>query len=171
MNELVSVFTNPQDAHFWIFLALIVVIVVMWRANLHSLAGKALDEAGAKVQAQLDEAARLRKEAEDLLAEIKTKLAASELAAVELLKTAQEDADKLRAEAAEKLEEDIARREVQAERKIALAEAQATADVRAAAADMAAQAAEAVLTARIKGAANDPSIDAGLAGLSRFKAS
>ena len=171
MNELVSVFTNPQDAHFWIFLALIAVLVVLWRANVHSLAGKALDGVGAQEQAQLDEAGRLRKEAEDLLAEIKTKRAASEQAAVELLKTAQEDADQLRAEAAEKLEEDIARREAQAERKIALAETQAAADVRAAAADMAAQAAEAVLTARVKGAANDPSIDAGLADLSRFKVS
>jgi F-type H+-transporting ATPase subunit b len=171
MDELVSVFTNPQDAHFWIFLGLVVVLVVLWRAGAYTMAGKALDDAGAKVQAQLDEAARLRKEAEDLLAEIKAKRVASEQAAVELLKTAQEDADKLRAEAAEKLEEDIARREAQAERKIALAEAQAAADVRAAAADLAAQAAEAVLAARIKGAAKDPSIDAGLAGLSRFKVS
>jgi F-type H+-transporting ATPase subunit b len=171
MDELRSVFTNPQDAHFWIFLALVAVLVVLWRAGVHGMAGKALDDAGAKVQAQLDEAARLRKEAEDLLAEIKVKRAASEQAAVELLKTAQQDAETLRAEAAEKLEEDIARREAQAERKIAMAEAQAAADVRAAAADMAAQVAEGVLTARIKGAANDPSIDAGLAGLTRFKAS
>ena len=169
MNALVSVFTNPQDAHFWIFLALVVVIVILWRAKVHNLATKSLDDAGAKVQAQLDEAARLRKEAEDLLAGIKAKRVASEQAAVELLKTAREDADKLRAEAAEKLEEDIARREVQAERKIALAEAQAAADVRAAAADMAALAAEAVLAARVKG--SDPSIDAGLVGLSRFKVS
>jgi F-type H+-transporting ATPase subunit b len=171
MDELRSVFTNPGDAHFWIFIALVVVVAILVRAGVHRMAGKALDDAGAKVQAQLDEAARLRKEAEDLLAEIKAKRTASEQAAVELLKTAQEDAEKLRAEAAEKLEEDIARREAQAERKIALAEAQAAADVRAAAADLAAQAAEAVLTARIKGAANDPSIDAGLAGLSRFKVS
>jgi F-type H+-transporting ATPase subunit b len=168
MDVFTSIFTN---AEVWIFIALIVVVIILLRAGVHSMAGSALDDVGAKVQAQLDEAARLRKEAEDLLAEIKAKRAASEQAAVELLKTAQEDADKLRAEAAEKLEEDIARREAQAERKIALAEAQAAADVRAAAADLAAQTAEAVLAARVKGAGKDPSIDVGLAGLSAFNVS
>ena len=148
MDGLASIFTN---AEVWIFIALIVVVIILWRAKVPGMAAKALDDAGAKVQAQLDEAARLRKEAEDLLAEIKAKRAASEQAAVELLKTAQEDADKLRAEAAEKLEEDIARREVQAERKIALAEAQAAADVRAAAADHAARAAERVLRDQTQG--------------------
>ena len=171
MNELVSVFTNPQDAHFWIFLALIAVLVVLWRANVHSLAGKALDGVGAQVQAQLDEAHRLREEAAQLLEQIKAKREETERAAVALLKTAQEDADKLRAEAAEKLEEDITRREALAERKIATAEAQAATDVRAAAAELAAQAAETVLAARIAGAKSDPSIDAGLAGLTRFKVS
>jgi F-type H+-transporting ATPase subunit b len=171
MNELVSVFTNPQDAHFWIFIALAVLVVVAWRVGVHGMVGKALDDVGAKVQAQLDEAHRLRDEAAALLEQIKHRREETERAAVDLLKTAQEDADKLRAEAAEKLEQDIARREALAERKIALAEAQAATDVRAAAAELAAQTAEAVLTARIAGAKSDPSIDAGLAGLSRFKVS
>jgi len=169
VNELVSVFTNPQDAHFWIFIALLVFLVILWRAGAHSTVAKALDDAGAKVQAQLDEAHRLRAEAVALLDEIKHRREETERAAVEMLKTAHEDADKLRAEAAEKLEEDIARREALAERKIAIAEAQAAADVKAAAADLAAGTAEAVLTARIAQAKSDPSIDAGLAGLSRFR--
>ena len=169
MNELVSVFTNPQDAHFWIFIALVVLVVVLLRAKVPRMAAKALDEAGAKVQAQLDEAHRLRDEATALLAEIKTRREETERAAVEMLDNAQQDAERLRVEAAAKLEEDIARREALAERKIAIAEAQAAADVKAAAADLAAQTAEAVLTARIAGAQSDPSIDAGLAGLSRFR--
>lgn len=169
MDELASVFTNPQDAHFWVFVALVVLIAVLWRAKVPGMAAKALDAAGAKVQAQLDEAHRLRDEAARLLEDIKHRREETELAAAALLKTAQEDADRLRAEAAEKLEEDIARREKLAERKIAQAEAQAAAEVRAAAAEMAAQAAEAVLAARIAGATSDPSIDAALAGLSRVK--
>lgn len=169
MDEVISVFTNPQDAHFWVFIALVVLVVVLWRANVHGMAGKALDAAGEKVQAQLDEAKRLREEATALLADIKIRREETERTAAALLKTAQEDADKLRAEAAEKLEEDIARREALALRKIAQAEAQAAAEVRAAAADLAAQTAEAVLAARIAGAKSDPSIDAALAGLSRAK--
>ena len=67
-----SFLTDPQDAHFWIMIALVVFFVALWRANVHTVAGKALDDAGAKVQAQLDEARRLREEAQALLAQIQT---------------------------------------------------------------------------------------------------
>ena len=100
MNELISVFTNPKDAHFWIFIALAVLIVVLWRAKVPGVAIKALDDVRAKVQAQLDEATRLREEAQALLAEIKAKREAGEHAAAAMLKSAEEDAARLRAEAA-----------------------------------------------------------------------
>src|SRR5215469_13977465 len=100
MDELISVFTNPQDAHFWVFIALLVLLVVLWRARVHTMAGKALDAAGEKVQGQLDEAKRLRDEAAKLLEEIKHRREETERAAERLLKTAEEDAEKLRAEAA-----------------------------------------------------------------------
>jgi F-type H+-transporting ATPase subunit b len=161
----VSFLTNPQDAEFWIMIALAVFAFVLWRAKIPGLAVKALDDAAAKVQAQLDEAVRLREEAQALLAQIKTQRADTERAAAEMLKSAQADADRLRAEAAVKLEEDIRRRGVMAERKIALAETQAAGEVKAAAAELAAQAAESVLAARISGATYDPLIDSGLANL------
>jgi F-type H+-transporting ATPase subunit b len=82
-----------------------------------------------------------------------------------MLKVAQADADRLRAEAAVKLEEDVKRRALMAERKIALAESQAAGEVKAAAADMAALAAEAVLAARVGSISSDPLIDAGLSRL------
>ncbi len=157
--------TNPQDAEFWIMIALAVFAFVLWRAKVPGMAVKALDDAAAKVQAQLDEAVRLRQEAEALLAQIKTQRAETERAAADLLKNAQADADRMRAEAAIKLEDDIRRRGLMAERKIALAEMQAASEVKSAAADLAAQAAEAVLAARIAGAQTDPLIDAGLSAL------
>ncbi len=160
-----SFLTNPADAEFWIMIALVVFAGVLWRAKVPSLAMKTLDDAAAKVQAQLDEAVRLREEARALLAQIQVQRADTDRAAAELLKNAQADADRLRAEAAIKLEEDIKRRGLMAERKIALAEAQAAGEVKAAAADMAAQAAEAVLSARIAGATSDPLIDTGLSRL------
>ena len=160
-----SFLTDPQDAHFWIMIALVVFIAVLWRAKVPGLAAKALDDAAAKVQAQLDEASRLREEAQALLAQIQTQRADTERAAAEMLKNAQADAERLRADAAVKLEEDVKRRGQMAERKIALAEAQAAGEVKAAAADLAAQAAEAVLSARIAGATSDPLIDAGLSRL------
>ena len=160
-----SFLTDPNDAHFWIFIALLVFAAVLWRAKVPGLATNALDAAGAKIQAQLDEAQRLRDEAAALLAQIKTQRADTEKAAAEMLRAAQADADRMRAEAAVKLEEDIRRRGLMAETKIALAERQAASEVKAAAAELAAQAAEAVLAARISGAANDPLIDAGLSQL------
>ena len=55
-----------------------------------------------------------------------------------------------------KLEESLARRQALAERRIAQAEAQATADVKAAAVDQAARTAEAVLAARLAASGDDP---------------
>ena len=52
-----------------------------------------------------------------------------------------------------------------AERRIALAEAQAANEVKAAAADLASQAAEAVFAGRIAGATTDPLIDQSLSSL------
>jgi len=161
----VSFLYDPQDAHFWIMIALVVFAAILWRAKVPGLAAKALDDAAAKVQAQLDEAVRLREEAQALLAQIHTQHADTERAAAEMLKAAQADAERIRAEAAVKLDEDIKRRGLMAERKIALAEAQAASEVKAAAADLAAQAAEAVLAGRIAGAQSDPLIDAGLSRL------
>jgi len=156
---------DPQNAEFWIFVAILVFFAVLWRAKVPGMAAKALDDAAAKVQAQLDEAKRLREEAQALLAQIHTRRLETERAAAELLKNAQADADRLRAEAAVNLEDNIRRRGVMAEQKIALAEAQAAGEVKAAAADLAAQAAEAVLAARLVGATSDPLIDAGLSRL------
>jgi F-type H+-transporting ATPase subunit b len=167
VNALVSALSNPQDAHFWAFIALVVFVIVLWRIEAHSTVGKALDAVGEKVRAQLDEAVKLREEAEALLAHIKTQREETEQLAAQMLAAAEADAERLRVEAAAKLEEDIKRRGELATRKIAIAEAQAASEVKAAAADLAAQAAEAVLTARVAGAKTDPLIDAGLAGLAR----
>lgn len=160
-----SVLSNPQDAEFWILIALVVFAVILWRAKAHSLAAKALDDAGVKVQSQLDEAQRLREEAQALLAQIHIQRVETERNAADLMKAAQADADRLRVEAAAKLEDDIKRRGILAERKIALAEAQAASEVKAAAAELATSAAEAVLAARIAGASSDPLIDKGLGQL------
>lgn len=160
-----SVLSNPQDAEFWILIALVVFAVILWRVRAPAMAMKALDEAGAKVQAQLDEAQHLREEAQTLLAQIHVQRAETERSAAELIRSAQADAERLRLDAGAKLEEDIKRRGILAERKIAQAEAQAASEVKAAAADLAAQAAEMVLAARIAAASSDPLIDQGLSQL------
>jgi F-type H+-transporting ATPase subunit b len=147
------------DSHFWVAVAFIVFLGVLVVAGVHKLVWKTLGDAGAKVQAQLDEANALRAEAQALLAEVNTQKAASEKLAAEILANAKEEAARLQAEAQTKLAEQLERRGQMAERKIAQAEAQAEAEVRAAAAELAAQMAEQVLIQRLAGSKSDPLVD------------
>jgi F-type H+-transporting ATPase subunit b len=150
------------DAHFWVGIAFVVFLAVLVMAGVHKLAWKVLGDAGDKVRAQLDEANRLREEAQALLVAIKADREASEKHAAEMLAFAREEAARLQAEAQVKLAEQIERRGQLAERRIATAEAQAAADVKAAAAELAAQMAEKVLVGRLAGAKSDPLIDAAI---------
>ena len=148
-----------QDAHFWVGIAFMVFLGILVMAGVHKFAWKALGDAGAKVQAQLDEAEAVRREAQDLLAQVKQQKADADKQATEMLANAAEEAKRLQAEAQVKLAEQIERRGQMAERKIAQAETQAAADVRGAAAELAAQIAEGVLVQRLAGTKSDPLID------------
>jgi F-type H+-transporting ATPase subunit b len=152
-----------QDAHFWEGIGLALLIAALIWLKVPGMALKALDDRAHRIQAQLDEATKLRQEAERLLADIKTQREAAEQHAVEIVKQAQEEAGRLAEDSKVKLEEQIKRRGEMAERRIALAESQAAAEVKAAAADLAAQAAEAVLAARLAAAKSDPLVDAAVA--------
>lgn len=147
------------DSHFWVGVALVVFVGVLVMAGVHKFAWKALGDAGEKVRAQLAEADDLRAEAQRLLDNIKVEREAAERHAAEMLANAEEMAKRLQVEANAKLAEQIERRGQLAERRIATAEAQATADVKAAAAELAAQMAEEILTKRLAGAKTDPLID------------
>jgi F-type H+-transporting ATPase subunit b len=152
-----------EDAHFWEGTGLALLIIALVWLKVPGMALKALDDRAHRIQAQLDEATKLRQEAERLLADIKTQREAAERHADEIVAMAQQEAQRLGEESKVKLEEQIKRRGEMAERRIALAETQAAAEVKAAAADLAAQAAEAVLAARLAAAKSDPLIDAAVA--------
>ncbi|MDG2520049.1 F0F1 ATP synthase subunit B [Caulobacter segnis] len=148
--------SNPE---FWVLVALVLFfgLLVVLKVLPGALFG-ALDGHAAKIQAELDEAAKLRAEAQALLADIKAQRDASERQAAEMLAAAEADAQRLATEAQGKLEEQIKRRAELAERKIAAAEAEAAAEVKSAAADLAVAAAEQILVARL--GASDPLVDA-----------
>ena len=159
-------FLNPAEAEFWVGVGLLcfLAIVIFWAKAPRTIAAM-LDGRRDKIQADLDEAARIRAEAETMLADIRARREEAERQAVEMLAAAKADAQRLQAEAKVKLEEQVKRRADLAERKIATAEAQAAADVKAAAAELAAGAAEQVLAARVAGAKADPSVDAAIGQL------
>jgi F-type H+-transporting ATPase subunit b len=154
-----------QNAEFWVAVGLLIFIGALIYAKVPAMALAALDARGIKIQAELDEAVRLREEASALLEQIKAQRLETEKLAAEILASAESEASRLRAEAKTRLAETIKRRQDLAERKIAIAEAQAAADVKAAAADLAAQ-----LAARVKGLKTDPLVDAAVAQLAgRFQ--
>jgi F-type H+-transporting ATPase subunit b len=155
-------FANPE---FWVGVGLVLFFAILVFAGVPRLIGGVLDGKAAKIQADLDEAARLRAEAEALLASLKAQRAEAEHQAEEMLKAAEADAARLAVDARAKLEDQIARRAALAERKIASAEAQAAADVKAVAADLAAQAAEQILAARLAAAGTDASVDEAIKGM------
>ena len=153
-------FGNPE---IWVGIGLLIFFGILIAAGVPKLVAAQLDAKAAKIQADLDEAARLRAEAEALLAQIRQEKAEAEAQAADLLATAEADAKRLEAEAKARIEEATARRQALAERRIAQAEAQATTEVKAAAADLAAKAAQDTLSARLAGAKSDPLIDAAIA--------
>ena len=151
------------EAHTWEGIGLLALIVGLIWLKVPGMALAALDGRATKIQAQLDEATKLRQEAERLLAEIKTQREVTEHQAAELLANARAEAERLGLEAKAKLEEQIKRRGQLAERRIALAQSQAEAEVKAAAVDLAALAAESLLAARLAAAKSDPMVDAAVA--------
>ena len=152
-----------QEAELWVTVGMVILFGGLIYLKVPGLALKALDARAVKIQAELDEALRLREEAQALLAQIKVQREAAEKVAAEMIANAEADSERLRVEAAVKLEEQIQRRQLMAERKIASAEAKAAADVKAAAGELAAQLAETVLQARLKDLKSDPLIDRAVA--------
>jgi F-type H+-transporting ATPase subunit b len=137
----------------WVAIAFFIFVGLLFRLGVPKLLFKALDDRSARIKAELDEALKLRKEAEGVLAEYRRRQGEAEKMAESIILNARVEADRMAAEAQAKVEEFIARRTKMAEAKIAQAETQALADVRATAADVAIAAAEAILVKTTHGAA------------------
>ncbi len=156
-HEALFDLANPE---LWVLVALALFIGLL--VVLKVLPGAlfaGLDAHAAKIKAELDEAHQLREEAQALLAEVKAQRDEAERQAAGMLEAAKADAALIASDAKAKLEEQITRRAEMAERKIAQAEAQAAADVKSAAVDLAAQAAERILVARLATGASDGLVD------------
>lgn len=154
-----------QNAELWVFVGLALFFVLITFLKVPSSAAKALDDRAAKIQAALDEAQRLRTEAMALLDSLKARRVEAEAQAAQMLADAAIEAKQLEVDAKVKLEAQIARRTELADRRIAQAESQAAAEVKAAAADLAAHLAETILRGRLDGMTSDPLVDRATAQL------
>jgi len=144
-----------MNATFWAFIALILFFVLIVWMKVPGMISKTLDARADKIRDELNEARRLREEAQSLLADYQRKRREAEGEADAIIAEAKDEAERLTAETNAALEEMIARRTKAAESKIAQAEAQAIAEVRARAADVAADAAEKIFAAKVTGSVAD----------------
>jgi len=153
------------EAEFWVAAAFVIFVAVLGYFGVHRMLVKGIDDRRDRIKAELDEARRLKEEAQALLAQYRSKQQEAEREAQAIVASAKAEAERLAAAAETKLEEFVGRRTKMAETKIAQAEAQALADVRSAAAEAAAAAAEVILTRTVKGKVADDLITRGIADL------
>jgi len=138
------------DNTFWAFVSLLIFIGVIIYMGVPKMITGMLDNRIKKIEEDLNEAKRLREEAQALLAEYGRKRKEAESEAEDIVIAAQEEANRLREEAAESLKDMVARRTQTVEQKIAHAEAQALAEVRSRSADVAIEAARVILTKQME---------------------
>jgi F-type H+-transporting ATPase subunit b len=138
-----------MDATFWATVALVIFLAVVFYFKAPAAISKALDERANRIRNELEEARRLREEAQQLLAEYQRKRKEAEQDAADIVAAAKREADILVDEAQKKTEEYVARRAALAEQKIAQAEREAINEVRSSAVDVAVEAARTLLAGKI----------------------
>ncbi|MDO9563907.1 MAG: ATP F0F1 synthase subunit B [Bradyrhizobium sp.] len=153
-------FAQPD---FWVAVAFVILMAVFAYFGIHRTVLTALDRRSERIRSELDDARRLKDEAAKLLAEYKARHARAEAEAQEIITAAKAEAERIADEARTKMEDFVTRRTKTAESKIALAEAQALADVRAAAADAAVTAASTILSQTARGPVADDLLARGIA--------
>lgn len=138
-----------MDNTFWATVALFIFIGVVFYFKVPGMISKSLDERANRIRNELEEARRLREEAQQLLAEFQRKRKEAEKDAADIVAAARREAETLVSEAHRKTEEYVQRRTVIAEQKIAQAEREAVNEVRATAVDIAIEAARKLLAERV----------------------
>lgn len=92
-----------RTAEFWVLVAFVVFVVLAFKPLRKAVTG-ALDERAEQIRKQLDEANKLREEAQATLASYKRKQRDALKEAEEIVTHAKAEAERLRAEAAKALE-------------------------------------------------------------------
>lgn len=155
------------DATFWVAVCVLLFFaLLLWKGAFKSM-GKALDDRAGKIESELNEARRLREEAQALLASYQRKQKEAEEQAESIVAQARKDAEAMAARSRAELAERLERRAAQAEAKIANAESQAIAEVRARAAERAISGAEDILKKQMSPTDHTKMVKDGIAGMGK----
>ncbi|GMV62471.1 MAG: hypothetical protein AMXMBFR74_16390 [Parvibaculum sp.] len=152
-------------AEFWILACLIAFFAILGYFKVHRTIAGSLDKRAADIAAELDEARRLREEAQQLLASYQRKQREAMKEAEDIISQAKAEAEQLAKETRANMEAQVERRTKLAEDKIAQAETQAVNDVRSAAAEVAIGAARRVIAEKVDAGADAKLIEKSIADL------
>lgn len=155
------------DPEFWVSIAIVIAVGgVIWKSA--PMLAQMLDSRAAKIRAELDEAQRLREDAQRMLAEYQRKQRDALREAEQIVALARTEAERAAVQAARDLEAALERRQNLALERIALAEAKATAEVRNTAVDVAVAAVRQMLAEQLDRQRKSKLIDDAIAELPKL---
>lgn len=157
---------NWSDPTFWVAVGFVIFVAAVFKTASKAIIGM-LDGRADAIRKSIDEAASLREEAQQLLAEYQRKQRDAVKETEEMVAHAREEAARLSIEGAEKLEESLKRREQLAVEKIAQAETDAIREVRAMSVDVAVAATRSLIAANMDEANSSAMVDAAISDLSK----
>ena len=158
---MMHLFADPE---FWVLVAAVIFVAVVWKPVRKSLIGT-LDERAARIRAELDEARKLRDEAEQLLAQYQRREREAAAESEAIIAHAVEEAERIAAQSTRDLGEALTRRQRLAEERIAQAEMKALDEIRTVAVDVAIGAAREVIQSQIDDERGGALLDAAIAAL------
>ncbi len=170
-----AVTEQPADGHggnsllqnevLWIGVSFVICLVLFAKLLMPKI-GKGLDGRADKIRDQLEQASRLRSEAQELLATYQRQQEEKLKEAEEIVASAKRDAAAMREQAAQDLKIMLDRRTQQAQEKIARAEAEAVSHIRTKIIDLATESARTTLAGQTDGAADELAISRAISAIS-----
>jgi len=154
-----------KDPAFWTAISLLLFIALLLVLNVQGALVKSLDARSGAIRTEIDEARRLRDEAQALLAEHQRRRREAQAETEDILAQARAEAEHAAQEARADLADLIERRRKQAESKIAQAEKQATKDIRAYAASVSIGAARRFISGQMDDRRSSELVDGAIATL------
>lgn len=148
-----------EDPAVWVAVAFILFVALIVYLKVPGKLTAALDARADRIRKDLEEAKRLREEAQALYAEYQRKAEEAMKDAEQIVEHAREEAERLAVKTRAEMEAALERRRKQAEEKIAQAEQQALDEVRVRAVELAVAAATQILKQDMRGERGSALID------------
>jgi F-type H+-transporting ATPase subunit b len=137
------------ESEFWVAVSFFIFIGVLVYLGIHKKVASALDARALRISKELEEALRLREEAEKLLADYRRKLGDVVTEVDNIMALAAKQAETLAEETRQSLKEHVERRIKLAEERIARAEMEAVRELRNDAVEVAIAAAQNLIAAKL----------------------